>query len=119
MDAAPRIRSLSAKLYKLWFFRWTLSAPRRGFRFPWLQTTAQPLSDAPLIRSFFTDLEFLDSKMAQNPKEAETLLSEETVRMFEPGCDIEGSINETKDYGILIDIDEGECGRVGFSAPSA
>ena len=81
-----------------------------------LQTTAQPLSDAPLIRSFFTDLEFLDSKMAQNPKEAETLLSEETVRMFEPGCDIEGSINETKDYGILIDIDEDE-NAVGLVSP--
>jgi hypothetical protein len=81
-----------------------------------LQTTAQPLSDAPLIRSFFADLEFLDFKVAQDPKEAETLLSEKTVRMFEPGCDIEGSINETKDYGVLIDIDEDE-NAVGLVSP--
>ena len=81
-----------------------------------LQTTAQPLSDAPLIRSFFSDLEFLDYKVAQNPKEAETLLSDKTARMFEPGCDIEGSINETKDYGVLIDIDEDE-NAVGLVSP--
>ena len=81
-----------------------------------MQTTAQPLSDAPLIRSFFADLEFLDFKVAQDPKEAETLLSEKTVRMFEPGCDIEVSINETKDYGVLIDIDEDE-NAVGLVSP--
>ena len=38
--------------------------------------------------------------------------------MFEPD-DIAGSINETKDYGVLIDIDEDENAVIGFSASSA
>ena len=66
-----------------------------------LSATSSPLSDAPLIRSFFNDLDFLDERDVDTEGVG---ISPETAGKLKPGAWLDVSVNETKDYGVLVDI---------------
>ena len=66
-----------------------------------LSATSSPLSDAPLIRSFFSDLDFLDERDVGTEGVG---ICPKTAGKLKPGSWLDVSVNETKDYGVLVDI---------------
>ena len=66
-----------------------------------VSATSSPLSDAPLIRSFFQDIEFLDDR---DVGAEDVGISPETAKSLKPGTWMDVSVNETKDYGVLMDV---------------
>ena len=66
-----------------------------------MSATCSPLADAPLVRSFFQDLKLLDEREAG----AEGMgISPETAKLLVPGTWMDVSVNETKEYGVLMDM---------------
>ena len=66
-----------------------------------VSATSSPLSDAPLVRSFFQDIEFLDDR---DVGAEDVGISPETAKSLKPGTWMDVSVNETKDYGVLMDV---------------
>ena len=78
-----------------------------------MSATASPLADAPLVQAFFQDLEFLDER---NNSADEVSISPESAKLFKPGTWVDGTINETKDYGVLVDV-PADANVVGLITP--
>ena len=76
-----------------------------------LSATSSPLSDAPLIRSFFNDIELLDERVTNAD---DVGISPETAKSLQPGTWMDVTVNETKEYGVLMDmaIDSNAVGLV-------
>lgn len=66
-----------------------------------MSATSFPLADAPLVRSFFQDLKILDEHDAGAEGSS---ISPETSKLLVPGTWMDVSVNETKEYGVLMDL---------------
>ena len=78
----------------------TSSPPRLSLSLR-MNATSSPLSDGPLVRAFFEDLRVLDER---DVDAEEVGISPETAKLLKPGTWMDGTVNETKDYGVLVDV---------------